>query len=67
MSRGRGLQHSNTNPKTNQDYKNPYSKQCIILPGQDNELFFEVLQDWGIQDNQVIKTTIVDKKELCNK
>ena len=67
MSRGRGLQHSNTNPKTNQDYNNPYSKQCIILPGQDNELFFEVLQDWGIQDNQVIKTTIVDKKELCNK
>lgn len=67
LSGGRGLQHSNTNPKTNQDYKNPYSKQCIILPGQDNELFFEVLQDWGIQDNQVIKTTIVDKKELCNK
>lgn len=67
LSEGRGLQHSNTNPKTNKDYNNPYSKQCIILPGQDNELFFELLQDWGVQDGQSIKTTIVNKEKLCNK
>ncbi|MBC6712399.1 hypothetical protein [Treponema sp. Marseille-Q3903] len=62
LSEGRGLQHSNTNPNTNEDYNNPYSKQCVILPGQDNTLFFEVLKDWGVQDGESIKTTIIDKE-----
>ena len=67
LSEGRGLQHSNINPKTGDDYNTPYSKQCIILPGQDNELFFDVLQDWGVQDGVSIKTTIIDKKYGCTK
>ena len=62
LSPGRGLQHANTNPDTNIDYNNPYSKQCILLPGFDNDLFFDVLQDWGVQDGQSIKTIIIDKE-----
>lgn len=62
LSGGRGLQHSNTNPTTNVDYNTPRSKQCIIMPGEDNQKFFDVLQDWGVQDGQSIKTTIIDKE-----
>ncbi len=62
LSSGRGLQHSNTDPTTNVDYNTPRSKQCIIMPGEDNQLFFDVLQDWGVQDGQSIKTTIIDKE-----
>ncbi len=67
LSEGRALQHSNTNPTTNKDYNTPYSKQCIILPGADNERFFAVLEDWGIQDGQSIKTIIIDSNNSCGK
>ena len=59
-SPGRGLEHSNTKPDGSRDYSVPYSKQCFIMPGEDNTRFFETLERWGVEDGESIEGHLVD-------
>jgi len=54
-SSGRGLLHSNRGRGKTYDYNTPYSKQCIILPYEDNKKFFGVLSVWGVKDGGIVQ------------
>ena len=60
-SDGCGLVHSDAKPDNPEEsYEVSYSKQCFILQKEDNDLFFETLKEWGIEDNSIIKGTVFD-------
>ena len=61
LSSGRGLIHSDEiNDGTGNTYNTPYSKQCFILPKSDHKEFFDKMNEWGVEDGDVIKTLIID-------
>ena len=55
LSIGRGLEHSNGKPDGSGDYNTPYSKQCFIMPSEDNKRFFQTLKDWGVKNGETVK------------
>ncbi|MBO6186215.1 MAG: hypothetical protein J6O88_16270 [Chryseobacterium sp.] len=59
-SEGRGLIHSNRGRDKESDYSIPRSKQCFILPDEDNERFFDTLEKWGVEDNTFLKGTLYE-------
>lgn len=63
-SEGRGLVHSNRGQNNQNDYKNPYSKQCIIMSYENNKLFFDTLKNWNVKNNDKITAKIFDVEEI---
>lgn len=60
-SEGRGLVHSDEKPdKKGERYTTPYSKQCFILPTEENDSFFETLRALGVKEGESIKGTVYD-------
>ncbi|MBP5359337.1 MAG: RHS repeat-associated core domain-containing protein [Treponema sp.] len=62
LSDGRGLVHSNreNSNKATKDYNVPRSKQCIILPYEDDIRYHDTVRRWGMKQDDVIAGVIYD-------
>ena len=60
LSGGRGLVHSNRGNGKDEDYRVPRSKQCIIMPYNDDIRYHDTLRRWGMKQDDVIAGVIYD-------